>query len=387
MTVRPTTGKSRAQPQPTAWVVPRSGGARGFSDSPGAHRCQVRRDRTAAPHAKSQRPRRPPSRPRLPPPLGPTPTARRHTQVARFDFSWGGEEYHQETLDNLKQAIANTGKMCATMLDTRGPEICINKGLDATIQARAARPPCPGPDLRRSWALMLHPCPLHSVQPWMPVSPAPDNRSSPPLAPPAGGRRDGRAHHGPLQARHQLRPPRQLRVPPAGAPPWRCLCPRHNLEQRLPVVLLLLPSAPRLRPPPSPQPTPDFPPPSRLRSSARATSCSSGSTSSPARRPRPSIWTSLSARTPPSCAACATARRSRASCSPSTSRTSRRRSPWCRSTTSRQSAAGAPATASTSSRSATRAPPPTCSPAAGRSTRRASQTRRSWRKWRPALAC
>ena len=40
--------------------------------------------------------------------------------VARFNFSHGSHEYHQETLDNLRIAMENTGKMCAVMLDTKG---------------------------------------------------------------------------------------------------------------------------------------------------------------------------------------------------------------------------------------------------------------------------
>ncbi|KAL9996818.1 putative pyruvate kinase [Helianthus debilis subsp. tardiflorus] len=43
--------------------------------------------------------------------------------VARFNFSHGSFEYHQETLDNLRTAMINTGIMCAVMLDTKGPEI------------------------------------------------------------------------------------------------------------------------------------------------------------------------------------------------------------------------------------------------------------------------
>lgn len=43
--------------------------------------------------------------------------------VARFNFSHGSHDYHQGTLDNLKQAMANTRIMCAVMLDTKGPEI------------------------------------------------------------------------------------------------------------------------------------------------------------------------------------------------------------------------------------------------------------------------
>ncbi|KAL3620668.1 hypothetical protein CASFOL_035580 [Castilleja foliolosa] len=43
--------------------------------------------------------------------------------VARFNFSHSGHAYHQETLDNLRAAIRNTGILCAVMLDTKGPEI------------------------------------------------------------------------------------------------------------------------------------------------------------------------------------------------------------------------------------------------------------------------
>ncbi|KAM0978643.1 hypothetical protein ACFX13_014848 [Malus domestica] len=43
--------------------------------------------------------------------------------VARFDFSWGNREYHQETLENLKAAVKSTKKLCAVMLDTVGPEL------------------------------------------------------------------------------------------------------------------------------------------------------------------------------------------------------------------------------------------------------------------------
>ncbi|TKY58952.1 Pyruvate kinase, cytosolic isozyme [Spatholobus suberectus] len=43
--------------------------------------------------------------------------------VARFNFSHGSHEYHQETLDNLRTAMENTGILCAVMLDTKGPEI------------------------------------------------------------------------------------------------------------------------------------------------------------------------------------------------------------------------------------------------------------------------
>ncbi|KAF7029318.1 hypothetical protein CFC21_041107 [Triticum aestivum] len=43
--------------------------------------------------------------------------------VARFNFSHGSHDYHQETLDNLHAAMDRTGILCAVMLDTKGPEI------------------------------------------------------------------------------------------------------------------------------------------------------------------------------------------------------------------------------------------------------------------------
>lgn len=39
--------------------------------------------------------------------------------VARFNFSHGSKSYHQETLDNLRTAMNNTGILCAVMLDTK----------------------------------------------------------------------------------------------------------------------------------------------------------------------------------------------------------------------------------------------------------------------------
>ncbi|KAL8162073.1 hypothetical protein V2J09_013562 [Rumex salicifolius] len=48
--------------------------------------------------------------------------------VARFDFSFGDAEFHQESLDNLKIAMKTTNKLCAVMLDTAGPELqVVNK--------------------------------------------------------------------------------------------------------------------------------------------------------------------------------------------------------------------------------------------------------------------
>ncbi|RWV92919.1 hypothetical protein GW17_00044662 [Ensete ventricosum] len=39
--------------------------------------------------------------------------------VARFNFSHGTHEYHQETLENLRVAMHNTQILCAVMLDTK----------------------------------------------------------------------------------------------------------------------------------------------------------------------------------------------------------------------------------------------------------------------------
>ncbi|KAI4300402.1 hypothetical protein L6164_033785 [Bauhinia variegata] len=57
--------------------------------------------------------------------------------VARFDFSWGDAEYHEETLENLKTAIKITKKLCAVMLDTVGAELqVVNKsGKSISLQA------------------------------------------------------------------------------------------------------------------------------------------------------------------------------------------------------------------------------------------------------------
>ena len=46
-------------------------------------------------------------------------------RLARFNFSWGSHAYHQTTMNNLRQAIKETGLRCATMLDTTGPEITL----------------------------------------------------------------------------------------------------------------------------------------------------------------------------------------------------------------------------------------------------------------------
>jgi len=42
---------------------------------------------------------------------------------ARFNFSHGSHEYHQETLMNLREACKQSERVCAVLLDTKGPEI------------------------------------------------------------------------------------------------------------------------------------------------------------------------------------------------------------------------------------------------------------------------
>ncbi|KAF5191416.1 Pyruvate kinase 1, cytosolic [Thalictrum thalictroides] len=56
--------------------------------------------------------------------------------VARFDFSWLDESYHQETLENLKKASKNVNKLCAVMLDTQGPELQVHNKTGHPIQLK-----------------------------------------------------------------------------------------------------------------------------------------------------------------------------------------------------------------------------------------------------------
>uniref|UniRef100_A0A5B7BC59 pyruvate kinase n=1 Tax=Davidia involucrata TaxID=16924 RepID=A0A5B7BC59_DAVIN len=44
--------------------------------------------------------------------------------VARFNFSHGTHDYHQETLNNLRIAMHNTQILCAVMLDTKVSGCC-----------------------------------------------------------------------------------------------------------------------------------------------------------------------------------------------------------------------------------------------------------------------
>uniref|UniRef100_A0A1D1XT31 Pyruvate kinase n=1 Tax=Anthurium amnicola TaxID=1678845 RepID=A0A1D1XT31_9ARAE len=57
--------------------------------------------------------------------------------VARFDFSLGDIDYHQQTLENLKIAVKSTKKLCAVMLDTEGPELQVVNKSERAISLEA----------------------------------------------------------------------------------------------------------------------------------------------------------------------------------------------------------------------------------------------------------
>lgn len=43
--------------------------------------------------------------------------------VARLNFSHGSHEYHSEVISNIKSVCSETRRVCAILLDTKGPEI------------------------------------------------------------------------------------------------------------------------------------------------------------------------------------------------------------------------------------------------------------------------
>ncbi|CAI5994430.1 unnamed protein product [Closterium sp. NIES-64] len=57
--------------------------------------------------------------------------------AARFDFSVNDQENHQETYDNLREAMKKTHRMCAVVYDTHGPEITIFNSNNATVTMTA----------------------------------------------------------------------------------------------------------------------------------------------------------------------------------------------------------------------------------------------------------
>jgi len=54
--------------------------------------------------------------------------------VARLNFSHGTHEYHQNTIDSVREACRQSGRICALMLDTKGPEIRTGKLKNKTAQ-------------------------------------------------------------------------------------------------------------------------------------------------------------------------------------------------------------------------------------------------------------
>jgi pyruvate kinase len=46
------------------------------------------------------------------------------------------QAYHQEGFDNLQAAIKRTNKLCATVMDTRGPEIVVLNRLGDAAEAK-----------------------------------------------------------------------------------------------------------------------------------------------------------------------------------------------------------------------------------------------------------
>ncbi|XAR68431.1 Pyruvate kinase [Bertholletia excelsa] len=57
--------------------------------------------------------------------------------VARFDFSWLDDDYHQETLENLRIAVKNVKRLCAVMLDTMGPALHVQNKTGKPIMLMA----------------------------------------------------------------------------------------------------------------------------------------------------------------------------------------------------------------------------------------------------------
>ncbi|KAG5407496.1 hypothetical protein IGI04_013615 [Brassica rapa subsp. trilocularis] len=60
--------------------------------------------------------------------------------IARFDFSEGSHAHHQETINNLRTAIRNTGILCAVMLDTKAIIITAKAAVNLVARCRPSVP-------------------------------------------------------------------------------------------------------------------------------------------------------------------------------------------------------------------------------------------------------
>ncbi|KAH0883782.1 hypothetical protein HID58_059878 [Brassica napus] len=56
--------------------------------------------------------------------------------IARFDFSEGSHAHHQETINNLRTAIRNTGILCVVMLDTKAIIITAKAAVNLVARCR-----------------------------------------------------------------------------------------------------------------------------------------------------------------------------------------------------------------------------------------------------------
>ncbi|KAE8717925.1 Detected protein of confused Function [Hibiscus syriacus] len=83
--------------------------------------------------------------------------------VARFDFSWGDVEFHQETLETLKTAIKSTKKLCAIMLDTGGPELQVVNKTEHPISLEADTKVILTPDQDKKSTSNLLPINFHGL--------------------------------------------------------------------------------------------------------------------------------------------------------------------------------------------------------------------------------
>ncbi|KAF6260927.1 pyruvate kinase [Scenedesmus sp. NREL 46B-D3] len=59
--------------------------------------------------------------------------------IARFDFSYNDEQLHQTSINNLRKASKATRTLCATMMDTLGPEIVVTNRPSEPIKLEAGQ--------------------------------------------------------------------------------------------------------------------------------------------------------------------------------------------------------------------------------------------------------